>query len=485
MFAALREAVILSSADPVQANPSPDSEIQASPDSVALAPAGESSLEVNPKASKDAVRRSLYASTVDGVFATLFSNTTGGALLSSFLLELGAGSTEIGLLAAIPMLANLLQPIGAYFSELAVSRRLYCLWIYGISRLLWVVLVISIGWATWQHLDPHWLLVGTLCIVAASHLLGALGSAAWLSWMAVLVPRRLRGRYFGFRNSAANLTSLISIPLMGVLVSQWYGGSIQGYGIVLSFGIVTGLISLAFQGSMVDVNPQVQKVLPPPPSEPSGSPAATSVRSSLWAFLIYFVLWTFAVNLSAPFFNLYLLDSLEFNISQVTLYNSLSAGANLLLLMLWGKLADRFGNRPILLVIGILVAATPIMWLGTGADFWSIWLWFPLLHLLSGATWAAIELCSSNLLISITPIQGQSTYFGVFAAVAGSSGALGTITGGVLAQMQNTGGILGLFALSSVLRLFALLPLVFVHERHGQPLSQIMRLLFPSVERST
>ncbi|XQQ07022.1 MAG: hypothetical protein EDM05_59015 [Leptolyngbya sp. IPPAS B-1204] len=44
------------------------------------------------------------------------------------------------------------------------------------------------------------------------------------------------------------------------------------------------------------------------------------------------------------------------------------------------------------------------------------------------------------------------------------------------------GGVLGLFALSSILRLISLLPLVFVQERHGQPLSQLMRMLFPKVE---
>lgn len=475
----------LSSVNTIHSNSSPDPVIEVASDSVAsIALTDSLPPEISPKASKAVIRRSLSASTVDGVFATLFSNATGGAVLSSFFLELGARSTEVGLLAAIPMLANLLQPIGAYLSELTVSRHFYCLWIYGLSRLLWVFLAIGIGWATWQHLDLHWLLTATLVIASASHLLGALGSAAWLSWMAVLVPRRLRGRYFGFRNSAANLTNLISIPLMGLLISNWFGGSIQGYGVVLGFGIIAGLVSLTFQYFMVDVNPQDQKALPPPPAETSEPNTDQSVRSSLIAFLIYFTLWTFAVNLSAPFFNLYLLDSLKLNISQVTLYNSLSAGANLLLLLLWGRLADRVGNRPILLGVGILVAATPILWLGTNAETWSIWLWFPLLHILSGATWAAIELCSSNLQISITPIQGQSTYFGIFAAIAGSSGALGTITGGFLAQMNDTGGILGLFALSSVLRLVALLPLVFVHERHGQPLSQIMRLLFPKVEDS-
>ncbi|MBF2045996.1 MAG: MFS transporter [Elainella sp. C42_A2020_010] len=463
--------------------PPPDDSLEASL-SLAIPTLPQSELPSqtqSPSDARAAIRRSLHASTLDGVFAAVFSNATGGAILSGFFLELGASSSQIGLLAAIPMLANLLQPLGAYISELTTSRHLYCLWIYGVSRSLWLFLALAIGWTTWQHGNLHWLLLGTLVVAAASHLLGALGSAAWMSWMAVLVPRRIRGRYFGFRNSAANLTNLIAMPLMGLLISHWYGGSIQGYGVVLGLGIVAGIISLAFQGFMVDVNPQVQHNLAATPTT-LDEVTSTSTRTSLIAFLVFFTGWTFAFNLSAPFYNLYLFNALHLDISLVMLYNSLSAGANLALLMLWGKLADRFGNRPILLSMGILMAVLPLLWLGTGATPWSIWVWFPLLHIFSGAIWAGVDLCSSNLQIGIAPVQKQSAYFGLVAALAGISGAFGTIAGGFLAEIDLIGGVLGLFALSSILRLISLLPLVFVQERHGQPLSQLMRMLFPKVE---
>jgi MFS family permease len=136
----------------------------------------------------------------------------------------------------------------------------------------------------------------------------------------------------------------------------------------------------------------------------------------------------------------------------------------LLMLLLWGKLADRIGNRPILLGAGIVFAIFPFLWLSTGMNLWSVWVWLPLLHCISGGMSAALDLCSNNFQLGIAPNRNQSTYFGVAAAVAGISGALGTTAGGFLAQF-GYGGFLGLFALSGVLRLGALLPLVFVHER--------------------
>lgn len=448
-------------------------------------------LKPAPQVARNTIRTSLKASTLDGVFATIFSNVAGGVLLSNFLVELHANPLEIGFLSSVPMLVNLIQPLGAYLSDRTTSRHYYCLWIYGTSRLLWLILAIGIGLCNWHHTDPHQLVTLTLVVLLVSHILGALGSASWLSWLAALVPSRLRGRYFSIRNSAASLTNLISVPLLGLIVSHWFGGAIQGYGVVMLLGIVAGFVSLAFQNFMVDVNPQAQKLAASTVKSnqkiinqfvPEPSPNA---ETKIWQdanflmFLVYWGLWMFSVNLSAPFFNIYMLDNLSLDISWVTLYSSLHAGAHLLMLIVWGKLADRTGNRPLLLLIGIVVALTPLLWLGTSANAASIWLWLPLLHVLTGGTWAAIDLCNNNIQLGIAPIQHQSTYFAIAAAVAGVSGALGTTAGGFLAEFANYGGLLGLFALSSVLRLAALLPLVFVQEQRRQSLRQVLRMLLP------
>jgi len=68
----------------------------------------------------------------------------------------------------------------------------------------------------------------------------------------------------------------------------------------------------------------------------------------------------------------------------------------------------------------------------------------------------------------------------VAAAIAGVSGALGTTAGGYLAQFTSYGGLPGMFALSSVVRLVALLPLVFVHESQEHSIRQVIKSLLPS-----
>jgi MFS family permease len=440
------------------------------------------SLSAQPESrlSKDAIRSSLSASTLDGIFAAIFSNIAGGVLLSNFLVELHASPVEVGMLASIPMLANLMQPLGAILGDRTTSLHNYCLWVYAPSRLIWLLLLLGITVFSWGNVADHTLVIWTLVIVLATSLLGAFGSASWLSWLAALVPRRLRGRYFSIRNSAANLTCLISVPLAGLVVSKYPGGSIKGYGVVLAIAIVAGLISLGFQWRMTDVDPQEQGKTEDGrrKTEEKGSALLDCFRdANFLRFLIYFSVWMFAVNLSAPFFNLYMLDNLALDVSWVTIYNSLTAGANLLMLIFWGKLADRVGNRFILLTVGILVAVTPFFWLGTSTNALSLWVWLPLLHIVAGGTWAAIDLCNNNIQLEIAPLRNQSTYFAVAAAIAGVSGALGTTAGGLLAELANYGGLPGLFALSAIVRLIALFPLMFVQEEGGRSIKQVFKWL--------
>ncbi|MHC5934209.1 MFS transporter [Nostoc sp.] len=430
---------------------------------------------------KDAVRTSLKASTADGVLAAVYSLGTSGILLSNFLVELGASPVVFGMLSSIPMLVNLIQPLGAYLSERTTSRFQYSLRTHGIGRLLWLVLVIGIASASWGVVNTHQLVILTLLIVLFSHLLGGLGTASWLSWVAMIVPRRLRGRYFGIRNSAGSLTNLVCVPMAGLAVSHWYGGTLQGYGVVLLVSIVFGIVGLGCQYFQVDMNPRSQNTYiseiqsEVEKDESSEIPESIHIpknqlTNSIWKnsnfliFLLYSSFWTLAVNLSAPFFNLYMLDTLDLDVSYVTIYNSLQAGATLLMLILWGKLADKIGNRPILICIGILVAVTPLLWLGISANRLDIWLWFPLLHIFLGGTWAAIDLCSNNIQLAIAPIKNQSIYFAIAAAVAGGSGALGATIGSFIVQFSQSGGLLGLFALSSLFRLVALVPLMFLKE---------------------
>jgi MFS family permease len=424
---------------------------------------------------KVSVRTSLRASSIDGSLSTVFSNITGGVLLSSFLIDLGASPFEIGMVASLPMLANLLQPLGALLSNRSHSRHDYGIWTFLPARLIWLVLLIGIILRGANINFSRELVYLTLTLVITSNILAAMGSASWMSWLAALVPAKLRGRYYSVRSIVSNVTGLLCLPIASFIIANWQGGSIAGYGLVLSVGILAGVASLTCQHLMIDVNPQ--KYQTKYQAEPEKEQHQINLFDHLIApfqdhnlifFLIYVALWGFAVNLSTPFFNLYMLENLGVDITWVTLFSSLSSGANMLMLLVWGRLSDRFGNRPLLILVGIAIAITPLFWLLTGISQVQeqLWLYLIIFHLFLGGTWAAIDLGSNNIQIGIVPVEHHATFFAIVSAIAGVSSALGTTVGGTLAQYAHYEGIFGVFFLSAIFRLVAVIPLLFVHENY-------------------
>ena len=98
---------------------------------------------------------------------------------------------------------------------------------------------------------------------------------------------------------------------MGWFVSTWGADPILGYGIVLLVGVLAGMISLGCQFFMVDVNPQLYKKDPEndrlsdkKEKQITDFVPAALKYSNFLRFILYFSVWTFAVNLSAPFFNI-------------------------------------------------------------------------------------------------------------------------------------------------------------------------------------
>ncbi len=435
---------------------------------------------------KVSVRTSLRASSIDGSLSTIFSNITGGVLLSSFLIDLGASPFEIGMVASLPMLANLLQPLGAILSNRSQSRHDYGISIFLPARLLWLVLLVGIILRGTNTDLSRELVYLTLVLVITSQVLAAMGSASWMSWLAALVPAKLRGRYYSVRSIVSNVTGLLCLPIASFIIANWQGGSIAGYGLVLSIGILAGVASLTCQHLMIDINPQSYQTQTEPKHDQFNlfnNLIAPFQDRNLIFFLIYVAIWGFAVNISTPFFTLYMLENLDVDITWVTLLSSLSSGANMLMLLVWGKLSDRFGNRSLLIFAGMAIAITPLFWLLAGRSQSqellqvplqeNLWLYLIIFHLFLGGSWAAIDLGSNNIQIEIAPIKHHATFFGIVSAIAGISSALGTTIGATLAQYGHYEGVFGVFFLSAIFRLVAITPLLFIHENFAHVAKRI------------
>ena len=77
----------------------------------------------------------------DGICTQSMGVLTGGAFLVAFALDLGASNFYIGLLAAIPFLAQTIQIPAVFLVEKVRARRGVSIIFSGVSRMFWYPMV--------------------------------------------------------------------------------------------------------------------------------------------------------------------------------------------------------------------------------------------------------------------------------------------------------------------------------------------------------
>ena len=135
----------------------------------------------------------------------------------------GANDFEIGLLAAIPFLAQFAQLPAALLIDRTGARKKITIALSAFARQSWWLLLPLLFW------DVSWRLefLMVLFIVSGVAIMGA--TVGWLAWVSDLVPDKIRGRYFGMRSVSVAVATLIS-TVVGGLVLDYYRGARSGAG---------------------------------------------------------------------------------------------------------------------------------------------------------------------------------------------------------------------------------------------------------------
>jgi len=122
--------------------------------------------------------------------------------------------------------------------------------------------------------------------------------------------------------------------------------------------------------------------------------------------------WSFAVNLAAPFFTVYMLKRLELEMSFVVALAVVSQLMSLAFFRIWGRLSDRFSNKSVLQVSGPLFIVCILAWTFTTIPEKYL-LTIPLLiaiHIFTGISTAGVVVSSGNIGLKLAP-KGQATAF--------------------------------------------------------------------------
>lgn len=426
------------------------------------------------------VRRTMRVSLVEGGLVQVFLNWTSGSVLVGYLLALGATPSHIALVASVPFLAQVASPFAALLAEAIGRRRLLTAIMAATGRATWIVAAFLPQLPVPDAARPS---VLVLLVFVASVFQSATGTL-WTAWMGDVVPEDRRGRYFGMRTGV--------LGVIGMLANLGAGAFLDRVAAPLNFQVVLG-VSVVLAG----IGVALYFLHHDPPSE-RRTPSVRDVFLTPLAdrnfrrFLAFAVYWQFVVMLGAPFVFPYFLQELTMSFTQVAVWSAIAASTALGTTILWGRVADRVGNKGVL-AIGTFVAGAglPSCWIAAGLTGNLGFIWASAVF--DAVAWGAIGPAVFNLALVSAPRTGRVAFVAMYALVAGAAGFMGGVaSGALLAFLQSHRpagwlpawtGFHSLFVITGVGRMLAWVMLRRVKEAKAWRTRDLLRAVRPAWTR--
>ncbi len=398
------------------------------------------------KIKDEKTKRSLRASNMDGSFWSIMF-AFGETFVKPFAIALKASNIEIAALTSVPhLVGSLIQPFAVDIIDRLRQRKRIILLTVVLQALIWLPLF-GLPLLLRTRAVPLLILLFT-----AYFLLSRFTGPAWISWMGDLVPEKVRGEYFGHRNTIIQVVTVIATFAAGALLGVFENtNEMLGFGLIFAVSCVARLISAVYLAKMAE--PEYS-----PPREEHFTILDFLRRlpgSNYGTFVIFNVLFRFATAISSPFFAVYMLRDLEY---PYMAYTAVIVGvtiAKVLTIQYWGRYGDRFGNIKVVRVTALLIPLCPVLWL-VSARLW----WLVAINLFAGLVWGGYELASANFLFdSVRPTKRarvfafHDTLHSICLFAGGMLGGLASMRALVLPGMVSN--LLTIFLISAVLRLLA------------------------------
>lgn len=390
-------------------------------------------LDPRPEIDPATDRRGLVAFRADGVASQVREVLLAGPILVGYLLLLGASHATLGLVAAIAPLSQVLQfPTVARLSR--TRRRKAIVWRAAItSRLAWVVVVASPFVVPGEARVPV-LLAGIIVATA----FGTISGAAWTPWIRdFLGPGRI-GSEFASRLTLATAFALPVAFAAGLFIDRYATAgatSLPAYTAVLGVGVLAALIGLFAIARIPE--PQMA---PEPPPDWRAILAASFGNPGERQVIIFLATWTFAVNLAAPFYTVYLLERVELAMLWVVALAAISQGMTAFAVRSWGRIAEQFSMRTVLRVSGILFLVMVASWPLLGRiDEPTLRLGlFTLAHAIAGLATGGVTLGTTTLALEVAPREQAAGFLAANATLSGLAAGVAPLLGGVLSTVLRT-----------------------------------------------
>ena len=385
----------------------------------------------------------------EGCFAVGVFSLTSGAFLAGLANYMGAADEFNGIIGAIPAFAGVVQLFSGIVFEKLEKRKFFismsCLFFRLLLGLMFFIPFIVKGTNTRLTL-----LAGTYGL---AYLFASFISPPASNWLVSLTPEHMRGHYLA-KKDAYSLAFLTIITLIvGKVLDIFRQANKEHLGFIF-----LGIIVM----SMAVSNFYFLSSIKEPKAEVISSTFKLSdillkpiKDKNFRVIIILFVLWNIGLQISGPFFAVYMVTGLKLSYSNIMIMGVLSSIARIFMVPYWGKLADN--NSWVTCTkysIGLL-AIIHTTWFFVNHT--TAWIMVPILQILSGIAWGGINMAMFNIQFIFSPKEGRTIYLGVNAACGGVLGFLSTIIGSsILGMLQGGSFAISSFRIGNMQILFAM-----------------------------
>lgn len=386
---------------------------------------------------------------IEGCLSNGVYTLTAGAFFAGFAKFLGASDQFIGIIVALPLLANVLQMFSPLFLERLVSRKklvvVTCLFYRALLGLMILIPVIT------QDKSARLFMLGGMYF--AAYLVFSYSNPAGGSWIISLVPERFRGRYFGLRDTCIISSAAILSLSLGRILDILKAADKEFFGFAVVFSVVLVLVALdIFELNRI----KEPEVIPLRQHINVRSLFTLPVKNKQFRPVILLnVVWNFAGQLALPFFSVYMVTGLKLSYTFIMIANIILSVVQASTARLWGRLADRFSWEVTTVASIGMLGLCHLTWAFVTRE--TCFVLIPFIQIVAGAGWAGVNMSLFNIQFKHAPQEGRTIFVGFNAAMAGLSGFASAVLGAVLVGLLSNVKIdIGVAELNNMLIIFGL-----------------------------
>lgn len=404
------------------------------------------------RSSTRTTRRDLRLITTDGLLYCVMVGS-GEAYFGAFAVAVGMSEILTGLLGSVPLVVGgTLQLVTPWMVRKLGSLRRWVVLCATVQALSFFPLAVG-AWKGWM---PAW---AVFLVVSIYWTVNYAQGPAWNTWVATLMPARIRARYFAQRTRVVQFGTIFGLVGAGLLLRAFKGdsGRVDAVPVFAGLFVTAGVFRLiASRCLAAQSEPE-----PIPPDFRSVSPTQFLSR---WRhghdvrLLGYMLAVQMTVQIAGPFFTPFMLVRLELDYAQYMILIAASYLARSIVLPFIGRVAHARGPRVVLFLGGIGVIPAAGLW-AVSDNFW----YLLGVQLLTGAVWGCYEIATFLLLFETIPAAERTSVLSLFNFANTLALVAGSLVGASLlgALGEGIGAYHTVFILSSSLRLLTL-PLLFL-----------------------